>query len=76
MNKRRREQLKNALSNVESASVIIQGVCNKEEDCIENYPENLQNTDGYEKMEDAVEYLNDAIDKLDDVREAILAAMA
>lgn len=75
MDKRRRERLKDALRSIEMIVSILQGVCDKEESCAENYPENLQNSDKYEKMESAIEHLNDAIDKLDEVKELISAAI-
>lgn len=76
MNKQRRERLRGALNGLESIANILQHICDKEEDCMDNYPENLQGTDKYERMEDAVDHLNDAIDKLDEVKESIQAAMA
>lgn len=76
MDKRRRERLRDALRSVEAIVAILQGVCDKEENCMDNYPENLQGTEKYEKMEDAVEHLNDAIDKLEEARDSISAAMA
>ena len=63
------------MRSVEAIVVILQGVCDKEEDCADRYPENLQGSERYERMENAVEHLNEAIDKLDEVRESIAAAM-
>ena len=35
---------------------------------MDNYPENLQGTDRFEQMEDAVDNLNDALEKIDEVK--------
>jgi hypothetical protein len=58
-----------------SITYIIESVCDKEEDCMDNYPENLQNTDRFEKMETAVDSLNEALEKLDDAKEFIELAI-
>lgn len=76
MNRRRRERLKEALRSIEAIAAILQGVCDSEENALENYPENLQGTEKFEKMEEAVEHLNEAIDRLDATKEEISAAMA
>lgn len=68
--------MRGALSGLEAIISTLQRICDKEEDCVDNYPGNLQGTEKYEKMEDAVDHLNDAIDKLDEVKESIRAAMA
>lgn len=75
MNERRRGQLRNALSMLTSAASIIDAVCDKEEDCLGNYPENLQGTERFERMEDAVDSLNDALEKIEEAKECISIAM-
>jgi len=52
---------------------IVEVICDKEEDCIDNYPENLQGTERYEKMEDAVDNLNEALEKIGEAEECIRA---
>lgn len=76
MNKQRRSRLREALHGLTSIIAILQGVCDKEEDCADNYPENLQGSERYEQMENAVDNLNEAIDKLEEAKEAIVAAMS
>jgi len=75
MNKKRRERLREVLNSIQAIVAILQSICDKEEDCVDRYPENLQNSEKYERMEGAVEYLNEAVDKLDEVTELILSAM-
>lgn len=45
---------------------VLETVSDEEQDCMDNYPENLQGTEKYEQMEDTVDVLNDAIEKIDD----------
>lgn len=42
---------------------------------MDNCPENLQGSERYEKMEDAVDNLNDALEKLEEAKEYIEAAI-
>ena len=58
-----------------SVAIIVDSVCDKEQDCLDNYPENLQGTERYERMEDAVDNLNDALENIDEARERIQLAM-
>lgn len=76
MNKQRREDLRGVLSLLVSAIGIVQRVCDKEEDCIDSYPENLQGSERYEQMEDAVDNLNEALEKLGEAKESIHAALS
>ena len=71
MNEKRRGQLRNALTMMTNAASIIDAVCDKEQDCLDNFPENLQSTERFERMEDAVDSLNDALEKIDEAKECI-----
>lgn len=53
----------------------MEQVCDKETDCLDNYPENLQSTDRYGRMEDAVDSLNDALEKIGEAKEHIQNAI-
>jgi len=75
MNNARRAKLREAMEMLSNAQSIVDAVCDKESDCLDNYPENLQATEQYEQMESAVDHLNDALESLDEVREYIEAAM-
>ena len=68
VNEKRRERLRDALRHLTNAASIVDTVCDKEQDCLDNYPENLQGTDRFEQMEDAVDNLNDALEKIDEVK--------
>ena len=75
MNEKRRGQLKEALNMLSSVASIVEAVCDVEQDCVDNYPENLQGTEKYERMESAVDNLNDALEKIDDAKECIQSAL-
>lgn len=75
MNKKRRESLGEAIVLLSRASTIVESVCDKEEECIDNYPENLQGTDKFEAMEDAVDSLNEAVEKIGEAKEYIQYAI-
>ena len=75
MNETKRRSLREALSLISRAIIITENVCDKEQDAMDNCPENLQNTDRFEAMENAVENLNDAVEKLEEAKGQIEAAM-
>jgi len=72
---KRRNRLRDALKMLANVAAIVESVCDKEEDCMDNYPENLQNTERFENMEAAVDNLNDALEKLDDAKGHIESAI-
>ena len=74
MDDKRRNSLREALRHLSSVSTILGQVSDKERDCVDNYPENLQGTDTYERMERAAEDLEEAIEKIDEAIELIESA--
>lgn len=75
MDEKRRGRLRDALKMLTNAASVVEAVCDKEQDCMENYPENLQSTERFERMEDAVDSLNDALEKIDDAKGHIQSAL-
>ena len=75
MNKKRRESLGEAMTLLSKASTIVESVCDKEEECVDNYPENLQGSDVFEAMENAVDSLNEAVEKIGEAKEYIQCAI-
>ena len=75
MDQKRRNLLGDAVKMLSSAAIIVEQVCDKEQDCVDNYPENLQATDRYEHMEAAVDNLNDAMEKIEEAKEHIQSAI-
>lgn len=64
MNQARRNKLKRAIEHLNTASELVEDVLDQEQDCVANYPENLQGSQCYEKMEEAADSLDDAIDSI------------
>lgn len=75
MNKQRRDRLREAIKQLRNASTIVDEVYNKEEDSLDNIPENLQTSERFEKMENAVDNLNEAIERIDEARELVEMAL-
>ncbi len=76
MNDRRRNRLREALEALSEARQIVDGVAADEQDSADNYPENLQGSDAYGRMETAADALSDAIEMLDEAEESIRTAIA
>lgn len=75
MDNKRRSRLRDAVSMLSNATFIVEAVCDKEQDCLGNYPENLQYTQRFERTELAVDSLNDALEKLEEAKEYIQTAI-
>lgn len=75
MDNKKRQSLRDALAYLQKTILLVEGVCDREQDCMDNYPENLQGTDAYEKIEAAVDNLEEALEKLESAREYIQTAM-
>lgn len=76
MNNKRRELLKSARPFLTQAASIIERAAEQESDCLDNMPENLQDTDRYEKMEKAVENLEAALEHIENAQDCISEAIA
>lgn len=68
MNEKRRERLRDAVRMLTSVASVVEAVCDNEQDAMDNIPENLQATERFERMEDAVDSLNDALEKIEDAK--------
>lgn len=75
MNEKRRERLRLAVGLVEKATTLIEISLDEEQNCLDNIPENLQNSERYEHIETAVEKLSDAIDCLEEAKANITGAV-
>ena len=75
MNAARRAILKKAIASIEQAKGYVDQVYDDEYDALSNMPENLESSERYEKMENAVDTLEEIQDDLDDVLEKIEEAM-
>lgn len=73
MNNARREKLKKVLVMLSEASNIIDQIYDQEQECMDNFPENLQSTDRYDNIEYAVDCLTEAAEKIGEAEECIQA---
>lgn len=75
MNKKRRSNLKQALDLINTAGDIIQNALYEEQDCLDNLPENLMESDRYSKIESTVDELEQAIDYIENIRSSVEEAL-
>lgn len=75
MNKGRRRNLIQASGLLDSAIVIIRDAARDEQECMDNLPENLQNSERYEAMDAAIDHLEDALVSLDEAKAHISEAV-
>lgn len=75
MNKKRRGNLKQALDLINMAGDIIQNALYEEQDCLDNLPENLMESDRYSKMESTVDELEQAVDYIENIRNSVEEAL-
>ena len=74
MNRKRRTLLKNAKDNLNAAAIQVSCALD-EEDCLGNIPDSLQDSERYEKMENAVDALTEAACSIDAAIENIGSAI-
>ena len=71
MNKEKRNELNTARELLSKSLDIINRVKDKEQDCLDNMPENLESSERYSTMETAIESLEDAIEKIEEAQDSI-----
>lgn len=71
MNNARRDRLKDAIQLLNNATSIVDDVADKEGDAMDNMPENLQESERFSAMEEAVDLLNDATESIGEAIELI-----
>lgn len=71
MNRQRRKKLDEACLYLNRASNIVEQVKDEEQDCMDNIPESLQETDRFYMMDEAVDALQDALDSINEASESI-----
>ena len=65
MNKQKREKLKEASSHLSTARSLISFVKDQEQCDLDNFPENLQESERCRVMEEAIDELDEAIENID-----------
>ena len=75
MNNSRRARIREAVSYLEKAGDIVDAVLEEETDAMDNMPENLQSSDRFYTMENAVDNMTDAVSRIGDVAELLESAL-
>lgn len=75
MNRQRRKALQDIIDQLEILRMQLETLLAEEEDYRDNFPENLQNSERYERTEAICENLSDAVDEMEqassDIEDAI-----
>lgn len=71
MNNKRRSKIKEAIEHLERADTIVSNALDDEQDCLYNMPENLEGSDRYEQMEDAVYLLEQASNLIEEAKDKL-----
>lgn len=71
MNKEKRSELNTAIELLCRVLDSVSKIRDKEQDCLDNMPENLEGSEKYSTIESAVESLDDAIEKIEEAIEHI-----
>ena len=71
MNQQRRSRLREAAQQIDGAIDVIRDVIWEESSAMNNMPENLQGSERYAQMEDAVDTMEEAADGLSEISERI-----
>ena len=74
MNNKRRELLGRAVSAMNEAERYTSMALDEEQECLDNMPENLYESDGYAKMESAIENLESALENISGAVDCIMEA--
>lgn len=65
INNRKRKELHRAIGLLNQGKFIVRNVLDNEQDCLDNLPENLQDSERAIKFEDAVDALESAEEDID-----------
>lgn len=75
MNKVRRAKLNAIINALNDLRSDLELVHDEEQDVMDNMPESLQESERYERMEEAVDNMDDAMSSLDDAVDSLECAM-
>lgn len=75
LNAGRRKKLTVAIDHLREASNIVDQIKDEEQDSLDNMPENLQESERYSNMEEAVDALEDALVSINEAFEHVEDAM-
>lgn len=66
MNNERRKKIKKVIESLQKNQQNIESIMDEENEFLDNAPENLAESERYEKSQNAIDYLTDAIDNIDE----------
>ena len=75
MNNPRRKKLNTILEQLIEIHAVLEEVKDEEQDYFDNIPENLRNSERYDKAENTVAALEDALSMFDDIADNIETAL-
>lgn len=75
MNQKRRTEISEAIAQIVLAKQDVESILMDEQTCLDNMPENLEGSERYERIENAVDKLDDAVDSLQDAIDSLGEAM-
>ena len=76
MNAVRRDRARTVIDRLRDISISIEAILDDEQDALDNMPENLEGSERYSKMEDAVDSLASAMDCVVDAIDELDSAIA
>lgn len=71
MNNKRRVLLRDSIILLDKAYEYITCALEEEQDCLDNIPENLQESDRYEQMESVISNLESAIESIESAKDSV-----
>lgn len=74
MNNNRRKKIDEVVSMLETASNLLGQILDEETDCLSNIPENLESSERYCKIEEAIDNMDTALESVEQAIEYVSAA--
>lgn len=71
VNKRRANKIYKIKNELIVAKSSLEFILDEEQEAYDNYPESLQGTDRYERMESSIEFLENATDSINEAIDAL-----
>lgn len=75
LNNKRRTRLRSIEEDLGRVLNLLNSIYDEEQDCMDNVPENLQDSERYSNMEACVEALSDAVYNLEEAMDLIKEAI-
>lgn len=75
LNNKRRTRLRSIEEDLGRVLNLLNSIYDEEQDCMDNVPENLQDSERYSNMEACVEALSDAVYNLEEAMDSIKEAI-